>query len=650
MKRWVLAGIVTALVAAGAPAHAAEVPSTAPTAFTLEGSGFGHGVGLSQYGALAMAKAGFDASSIATFYYPGTSVAPVQDDMDIRVNIDYRKPEISVRSEPIDPTGGAIEVTVNGTPTVGGPGDVFRFVNEGGGVRVTRISGGASSDLGVAPSVVVKWAGTRDPGQAAGGPTLLNVVGPARNFDSPGHRYRYGIVDVTPSGGALNAVNTVRMHDEYLFGIAEVSSSWPDAAMQVQSLAARTYGMAKFNAGVRKACNCHVDDGSGPYSDQTFAGYAKESGPGGARWVAAVSATQAGPASGNAILFNGAPITAFYSSSNGGFTHASRDAWGGDLPYAQVVADPWSVTEDNPNRRWTVSVPQQRIAAAFGVGEVRALSIAERYASGVPKSIIATMPDGSQASRSGAALQRALRLKSPYIQSIDGAVGVPLADPGAPVPPGVPPTPSAPAPEPAPVYETNVQLPAGPALEAPALESSDLRARVTPARKGRVVWRQKLVGEEWVTVDKARTDGRGRVVFTTKKPWPPGSVTTERLLVVRKGQPIGVSDQMSVTVVPSVAPRTVVLKTPASLSVKAGARVVIEARVKPKDSGLRVVRQALTEGQWVTLDQARTDARGRVRFVIKKAKPAGTTYTYRLVVIERRQAAGASPEIVLDVR
>lgn len=646
MRRLVVAAMVT-LVGVTPTAVASEVVPIAPASFTLQGSGFGHGVGLSQYGALAMAKAGFDAASIATFYYPGTTVAPVQDDMDIRVNIDYRKPEISVRSEPLDPTGGPIEVNVGGTITVGNPADVFRFANEGGNVRVLRVTGEVVADLGIAPNVTIKWAGTRDPGQAVGGPTVLNVVGPARNFASPGHRYRYGFVEITPTTGGLNAVNVVRMRDEYLYGIAEVSNSWPDAALQVQVLAARTYALAKFIAGVRKACNCHVDDGSGPYTDQMFAGFAKESSTAGDRWVAAVNATHVPPNAGNAILFNGQPITAFYSSSSGGFTHASRDAWGGDRPYAQVVADPWSLTEDNPNRTWSVTVPQQRIAAAFGVGEVRSLTIAERYPSGVPKAVIATMPDGSQARRSGGALQRALRLRSPYIQSIDGQMGAPFTSPGAPAPPSAAPVPEAP---PAPVYETTVELATGVTVNAPALENFEITARVLPGEKGRMVWRQQQVGEEWVTIDKARTDRKGRVTFTTKKPWPPGQVTAERLLVVRKGQPIGLSDQMSVTVVPSVAPRTVVLKSPTAIEVRAGKPVTLTARIRPRTEGMVVVRQALRGDQWVTVDRARTDAKGRVTFTIPKAKPAGAVYTYRLVAIERRQAAGASPDIVVTVR
>ncbi|MEX0974245.1 MAG: SpoIID/LytB domain-containing protein [Bacillota bacterium] len=48
---------------------AADVPGT----YVLVGSGWGHGVGLSQYGAKAMALGGSDASEILDFYYPGTT-------------------------------------------------------------------------------------------------------------------------------------------------------------------------------------------------------------------------------------------------------------------------------------------------------------------------------------------------------------------------------------------------------------------------------------------------------------------------------------------------------------------------------------------------------------------------------------------------
>ena len=44
--------------------------------YVFEGGGWGHQVGLSQYGANAMAKLGFDYEEIITFYYPGVDIVP----------------------------------------------------------------------------------------------------------------------------------------------------------------------------------------------------------------------------------------------------------------------------------------------------------------------------------------------------------------------------------------------------------------------------------------------------------------------------------------------------------------------------------------------------------------------------------------------
>jgi SpoIID/LytB domain protein len=618
-------------------------PCGPPDSFTLDGAGFGHGVGMSQYGAYAMAKEGRDATSIVTTYYTGTNVAPVQDDMDIRVNIEYQKPSVKVRSEALDASGGQVEVNVNGTVTVGGPQDVFTFNPGGAGITVTRASSGTRTDLGSAPNVSVRWAGTRNPGAAAGGPTLLNVVAGGADFSTPGHRYRYGHVELSAAAGKVNAVNSVRLHDEYLYGISEVSNSWPEAAMQAQALAARTYGLAKINAGVRNACACHVDDGFGPYKDQTFSAWSKESSARGNRWVAAVNATHVDPTSGLVILYNGAPISAFYHSSSGGATTASRDAWGGDLPYAQTVADPWSLTADNPNRSWSITVPQAQMAKAFGVGGVWKLDVTERHASGAVKTIQATLGDGSVVIRTGSAVRTALGLKSTYINSVNGIAG------SAGAPPAVAPPEGGSDGEPVAASERQVRLLSPTATEVKAGKSYSVRAKVTPKKKDLKVWRQELINGEWKTVAKGKTNKKGQVSFSVRKAWPPGTTTTNRLVVVRKKAPIGMSQDISVTVISSVKARSVALVTPVSIDAPAGKPFAIKAKVRPFKSGLIVWRQALVNGEWVTVDKTRTKAKGKVTFKVKRAAPAGATYTYRLVVVDKAQAAGVSPEFTVVV-
>ncbi|MTA46352.1 MAG: hypothetical protein F2943_02730, partial [Actinobacteria bacterium] len=61
----------------------------APSVFTFNGSGYGHGVGMSQIGARGQALEGKSAIDILNYYYPGTSVISQSDTQTIRVNIGH---------------------------------------------------------------------------------------------------------------------------------------------------------------------------------------------------------------------------------------------------------------------------------------------------------------------------------------------------------------------------------------------------------------------------------------------------------------------------------------------------------------------------------------------------------------------------------
>ena len=533
-----------------------------PVDFALTGSGYGHAVGMSQWGAYGMAKAGFDATGIVTHYYTGTTVTPVPDDMDVRIALLHQVTAAKVRSEPLDPAGGAVEVTVGPTVTLGGPVDEFRFSVSGAQVSVQRVAGGQTVELGVAPTVTVRWAGTRTPGTAAGGPTLLDVVGPGSSLDSSGHRYRYGSVDIVPvstsSGIRLNVVNSVRIHDEYLYGISEVSSSWPSAAQQAQVLAARTYALSKVSRGVRQSCSCHMDDGGGPYYDQTFTGWLKASSAKGSNWVDSVNATFASDTTGLAILYDGKPISAFYSASSGGATQSVKDVWGGTLPYAVSVPDPYMQDSANPERAWTVVVPQARMAKVFGTAQVASVAVTERFVSGAVKTITATLPDTTTVSRSGGQLAGALGLKSTFVTGVNGDPGaaLPVAVPTtSPVPAPVPaPAPTAapvPAPAPAPaavtVKQRTVSLLTAPAVTVARGGSYKTVGVVRPAKAGLKAWRQRLVDGQWKTVAIDRTSAKGRYRFVIRQA-KPAAAGTYRVLVVRKGNVVGVSAEYTVAV------------------------------------------------------------------------------------------------------
>jgi SpoIID/LytB domain protein len=341
--------------------------------------------------------------------------------MSIRVNVVHTTPAIYFRSEAMVAGGGGIEVTVTGlAPVRGTAADLFTAKDVAGKVTVSRTRAGVTTPVGTGSGVVVRWSGTRVPGTSGTAATLLNVATSVSGLATEGHRYRYGFVDIapaTPTPTTLEVVNSLRLHDEYLLGIAEVSSSWPAAALQAQVLAARSYALVRYGTGgMRAACRCQVDSGHGPYYDQTFVGWTKESSAGGASWRAAVVATLASPTTGNAILSAGKPITAFYFAASGGRTQSSQEVWVATLPYAQSVPDPWSMAAPNPWRAWIPRVrTQAQVAVAFGLPDVVRIDLSSRTAGGGVKVAIASSSTGASASLTGESLRTKLGLPSTWV-------------------------------------------------------------------------------------------------------------------------------------------------------------------------------------------------------------------------------------------
>jgi len=83
MSKNFLALLIVALITSATPAQAIEIPPS----FEFTGSGYGHGVGMSQIGAKARAVSGESATAILNYYYKDVQVAPYVDTHTIRVNI-----------------------------------------------------------------------------------------------------------------------------------------------------------------------------------------------------------------------------------------------------------------------------------------------------------------------------------------------------------------------------------------------------------------------------------------------------------------------------------------------------------------------------------------------------------------------------------
>ncbi len=396
-------GVVGALPALSAKPPAAIV---VPSQFTFSGSGFGHGVGMSQWGAYGMAKESHTATEILQHYFSGSLVAPVKDNLDINVSLDSRVSSESFRLEKLaDPTSTLEMTAADGTVTLLTIGDVVKAEYTGGKIAVS-VSSAAAVPAFTTNSLTFKWPGNRDSGTATGGPALLRVAGPGASIAS-GSRYRFGIVNVSTakvSGGlrlGLQVNNILRLHDEYLYGIAEVGSSWPAAALQTEIIAARSYAYRHVKAGVSSACSCHVYDDP---RDQNFTGYAKLAErvgaiDYGAKWKAAVDATAVTATQGLALTVGGAVVSAYYSAASGGMTQNNEDVWGGSpLSYTRSVDDVWSLTYASSSvSRWTPrSFSQATIATAFGAPDVAYLDLSARYASGAVDTITAYSSTGQR--------------------------------------------------------------------------------------------------------------------------------------------------------------------------------------------------------------------------------------------------------------
>src|SRR6201986_3576001 len=78
----VLPAIVLALLVLAAPASARP-----KTTFTIRGAGFGHGVGMSQYGAMGYAQHGASAPQILAHYYSGTALGTTDPSRKVRVQL-----------------------------------------------------------------------------------------------------------------------------------------------------------------------------------------------------------------------------------------------------------------------------------------------------------------------------------------------------------------------------------------------------------------------------------------------------------------------------------------------------------------------------------------------------------------------------------
>jgi stage II sporulation protein D len=316
------------------------VPSAASAKkWVVKGAGFGHGTGMSQYGAKGFAARGAPYSSILGHYYTGTTLgtAPSQT---VRVLLRPYLPSARFRG-----AGSACGVGLK-------PGKTYVAKRKGAGV-VLRTKKGIR---------VAKCSGLLS---ATGAPTV-ELIGKGA--------YR-GALEVRPSSvpGRLNAINAVEIED-YLKGVVpkESPASWPIEALKAQAVAARSYAIATPVKG----------NGFDQYDDtrsQLYAGVSAEA----TRTNQAVDATRS-----QVVLYNGKVAQTFFFSTSGGHTenneHSSLGFGGTPIPYLRGVPDPYEAEAGAPYYRWKRKFSLGRMNSLLGSlvrGKLKKVVVTQRGAS-----------------------------------------------------------------------------------------------------------------------------------------------------------------------------------------------------------------------------------------------------------------------------
>jgi SpoIID/LytB domain protein len=351
----VAAGLVAltgTATAAGTASTAAEGVTLKPTgSITVQWRGNGHGHGMSQYGARGAAIKGKSAAQIVHFYYPHTKLVKVAPSR-IRVHL----------------SGGLAHTTVfAGTPGLGltGVGSLpqsgyryFRLVPAGAGLRLQGLETGKKANWRTLKKHL---------------PSRADFYGSTRwvqllMADGSSTRY-HGQVGAIRDGAGEDTINRVGL-EHYVQGSVprEVPASWQAAAVQAQAIAARSYAeasraAARYNGSSWDICDntmCQMYGGMARYDSSGHLVYADD--------PAALKGN------GDEVLrYQGAPVLAQYSASNGGGT-----VYGG-RPYLPGKADPFdSAVSGDPYLHQSRTVSVSTLAGYFGLKKVTGVRITKR--------------------------------------------------------------------------------------------------------------------------------------------------------------------------------------------------------------------------------------------------------------------------------
>ncbi|MGC4108971.1 MAG: SpoIID/LytB domain-containing protein [Nocardioides sp.] len=336
--------------ATGSDRSAAHAVAVSGAKLTIKGHGFGHGRGLSQYGARGAAEEGLSAKKILRFYYPHTKYGTKLDKIKVLITED-------TDSKTVVRTHAGLKVRqVHGNlkyklPTTGKFAKATEWRLSGGAGRIVHISYRTKSWH--------KWKSMPSDAEFySKKPTRLVL---------PGGDVAYrGVLQSRIPPAEFSSLGRVTINElpleQYVQGVVpqEMPALWPAAALQAQSVAARTYAAFEARHSVNKmwgVCDtsaCQVYGGKGAETSMSNAAVAKTRG--------------------QILLYKGAPAFTQFTSSNGGWTaHLAGD------PFLPAKKDIYEKHSGNPFHNWTVKSRVSKIQKAWpSLGRLKSVSIDKR--------------------------------------------------------------------------------------------------------------------------------------------------------------------------------------------------------------------------------------------------------------------------------
>jgi SpoIID/LytB domain protein len=366
-----------------------------PYEVVLNGGGYGHGVGMSQYGARGAAEQGCTAEQILTTYFPGTALG-TQDDGAYSVSVYPEKPGqngaqvFGIRSRGTSVLSWYLDgaLLAHQAPESGTPEPWYVCAHEGGGftLRTTSTCSGESNYAIDGVTWPIGGANSLLTIDLEPDVHIAQATYNARRFARGTLTFR----SRTHSGADTMSV-TIRFTSiqPYLYGLGEVPSSWPTESLKAQAILARAYAVTSnrdktgSGDGTADDCDCRIYPST---FDQAYVGWDKEDpavqGSHAASWRAAVDATAT-----SVLTYDfdddqtPKVIRGFYSSSHGGISADPYQVWGTDpntFPYLQSVNT--SAWEDygaskNHLHRWSRGYSSSELASKFGLDMFTSIEI-----------------------------------------------------------------------------------------------------------------------------------------------------------------------------------------------------------------------------------------------------------------------------------